>query len=87
MTPRVEVHRAATKHGLTDDEVEALWGRGIEDTWLDDRAPSRLLRVALDDAGRPWELVALAFDAGERYLVIHAMRLRRSTTETLRRRN
>lgn len=87
MTPVVRVHPSACKHGLTVEEVEGLWVVGIEDTWLDDDDPTRLLRIALDEAGRPWELVALVFDSGDRQLVIHAMPLRKSTTELLRRRN
>ena len=90
MTAEIRVHPSACKHGLTAEEAEGLWSVGIEDTWLDDRDPTRLLRVALDEAGRPWELVALVFDSGDsgdRHLVIHAMPLRKSTTELLRRRN
>lgn len=86
MVPEIRVHPSACKHGLTADEAEGLLSVGIEDTWLDDRDPTRLLRVALDEAGRPWELVALVFDCGGRHLVIHAMPLRKSTTELLRRR-
>ena len=86
MALEVRVHLSACKHGLTVDEAEGLWSVGIEDTWLDDRDPTRLLRVALDEAGRPWELVALVFDSGDRHLVIHAMPLRKITTELLRRR-
>ena len=87
MASEVRVHASACKHGLTSEEAEELWAVGIEDTWLDDRDPTRLLRVALDKVGRPWELVALVFDSGDRHLVIHAMPLRKSTTELLRRRN
>ena len=54
-----------------------VWG-------VDDDRPGRLLRVCCDDAGRWFELVGLVFD-GERVLVIHAMRLRRSTVEQVRR--
>jgi hypothetical protein len=70
---------------LSADEVVGLWSVGLEDTWLDDHDPSRLLRVCLDEAGRPWELVALVFDGGARRLVIHAMPLRKVTIELMRR--
>lgn len=66
--------------------MEALWRVGVEDTWLDDLDPRRLLRIALDEAGRAWEMAGLAFDGGERHLVIHAMPLRKVTIELLRRR-
>lgn len=86
MAVETRVHPSACKHGLTSDQVEDLWKAGVEDTWLDDLDPQRLLRVSLDHAGRPWELVGLAFDGGERHLVIHAMPLRSVTIELLRRR-
>jgi hypothetical protein len=57
----------------------------LDDTWLDDLDPTRLLRVCLDEAGRPWELIALVFDGGVRQLVIHAMPLRKSTIMMIRR--
>lgn len=85
MIPDVQIHPSACKHGLHEEVVEMLWRTGFEDTWLDDADPTRLLRVALDHAGRPWELVALVFDGGERHLVIHAMRLRKSTQELVQR--
>lgn len=85
-SPKIHVHPSACKRGLKPTEVEALWGAGALDTWLDDRDPRRLLRVAHDGAGRPWELVALIFDGGTRHLVIHAMPLRKVTIELLQRR-
>lgn len=80
------VHPTACKHGLAPDEVSALWSSGVEATWIDDLDPRRLLRVGLDGAGRPWELVGLVFDDGVRHLVIHAMPLRTSTLRLLKRR-
>jgi len=79
------VHRSALRHGLGIDEVIGLWSVGLEDTWLDDLDPTRLLRVSLDEAGRPWELVGLVFDGGGRHLVIHAMPLRKGTIDLVRR--
>lgn len=75
----VQIHRSALKHGLTKQKVADLWFRGFEDTWLDSQDPTRLLRISIDSAGRPWELVGLDFDGDERALVIHTMRLRKST--------
>lgn len=84
--PQIHVNPSACKRGLEPAEVQALWRAGVEDTWLDDLDPRRLLRVAHDEAGRPWELVALVFDGGKRHLVIHAMPLRKVTIELLQRR-
>jgi hypothetical protein len=81
----VRAHPSALRHGLTADEVIGLWSVGLEDTWLDDLDPTRLLRIGLDEAGRPWELVGLVFDSGTRHLVIHAMPLRKGTIELIRR--
>lgn len=85
-TPQIRVHQSACQHGLNPSEVQSLWEVGVEDTWLDDRDPRRLLRIALDEAGRAWEMAGLVFDGGERHLVIHAMPLRKVTIELLRRR-
>jgi hypothetical protein len=79
------VHPSALRHGLSPEEIVGLWSVGLEGTWLDDHDPSRLLRVCLDEAGRPWELVALVFDGGIRHLVIHAMPLRKGTIDLMRR--
>lgn len=84
---QVHIHVSATRHGLPEREVEALWRSGIEDTWLDGRDPVRLLRIAIDQAGAVWELIALVFDGGDRHLVIHAMRLRKVTVTLLERRD
>lgn len=82
----IQVHPTARKHGLTPDEVSNLWASGVEATWIDDLDPRRLLRIGPDSAGRPWELVALVFDGGLRHLVIHAMPLRASTVQLMKRR-
>lgn len=82
----VRIHPSALKRGLDAEEVRVLWTQGVEDTWIDDLDPRRLLRLGLDSAGRPWELVGLVFDGGKRHLVIHAMPLRKSTMQLLERR-
>lgn len=86
MAVDIRVHPSACKHGLEPHEVKELWKVGVEDTWLDDLDPRRLLRIALDEACRPWEMASLVFDGGERHLVIHAMPLRKVTIELLQRR-
>lgn len=80
----VEVHQAALKHGLDPGQVERLWSSWVEQCWLDDDQPGRVLRFCMDDAGRAFELIGLVFD-DQRVLVIHAMRLRPSTVELMRR--
>lgn len=83
---QVEVHPSALKRGLEIDEVIRMWAAGTHETLVADDEPSRYLRLAFDAEGRPWELAALSFGRGTRYLVIHAMPARRSTLERMLRR-
>lgn len=69
----VRVHASALRHGLSADDVTRMWLDGSDDTLVDDDEPPRYLRLAFDGAGRPWEVAALSFGNGSRYLVIHAM--------------
>ena len=69
----MQVHESALKRGLDADEVIRMWKEGTEETMIDDDEPPRYMRLAFDNAGRPWELGALSFGNGARYLVIHAM--------------
>lgn len=64
-------------------EIALLWERGIEEALIGDDEPARCVRLAFDDAGRPWELAALSFGNGARYLVIHAMPARRSVIDRM----
>ncbi|HMS76349.1 toxin [Gordonia sp. (in: high G+C Gram-positive bacteria)] len=82
----VQVHESALKHGLSADEVVRMWIEGIEEVVIDDDEPPRYMRLAFDDAGRPWEVAALRFGGGTRYLVIHAMPARKSVVERMQRR-
>ena len=82
----VHLHRSALKHGLSVGEVIDMWNGGGEQTVADDDEPPRHLRLAFDDAGRPWELAALSFGGGARYLVIHAMPARKSVIDKMQRR-
>jgi len=81
--PDIYVHASACKRGVSEEGIRKLCKSGIEGTWLDDRDPSRLLRISFYASGRAWELIALVFDDGRRYLVIHAMRLRKVTIALL----
>ncbi|MGO1319623.1 MAG: toxin [Galactobacter sp.] len=83
---RIQVHESALKRGLGEDEVIRMWVEGTDDTVIDDDEPPRYMRLAFDEAGRPWELGALSFGNGVRYLVIHAMPARKSVVERMQRR-
>ena len=84
--PSVQVHTSALKHGLSADTVIEMWCSGTDETVIDDDEPPRYMPIALGDAGRPWEVGALMFGGGARYLVIHAMRARKSVIERMQRR-
>ncbi|MFT4189293.1 MAG: hypothetical protein QM621_12005 [Aeromicrobium sp.] len=83
----VQVHESALKHGLDADEVVRMWTEGTEETVIDDDEPPRYMRLAFDSAARPWELAALSFGNGSRYLVIHAMPARRAVVAKMQRRS
>lgn len=83
---QVQVHKSALKRGLSVDEVIQMWTTGTEESLIDDNEPPRYVRLAFDVAGRPWELGALRFGNGERYLVIHAMPARKSVIARMQRR-
>ena len=48
--------------------------------------PPRYVRLAFDSSIRLWELAALGFGDGTRYLVIHAMPARKSMINRMQRR-
>ena len=83
---QVQVHESALKHGLSVDQVIRMWSAGTEETVVDDDEPPRYLRLGFDTAGRPWELAALKFGNGTRYLVIHAMPARKTIIAKIQRR-
>ena len=82
----MQVHESALKRGLSADEVIGMWLAGTNETVIDDDEPPRYVRLAFDDSGRPWEVAALSFGNGARYLVIHAMPARRSVVTRMQRR-
>lgn len=83
---QVQVHESALKRGLRVDEVIRMWAEGTDETLVDDDEPPRYMRLAFDDAGRPWEVGALSFGNGARYLVIHTMPARKTVIEMMQRR-
>jgi hypothetical protein len=75
---RVELHRAARKHGVADEDAVHAAGRFLVAYPLDDEdqdVPRRELRLGPDRAGNLLETVVLLLDDGDE-LVIHAMRMR-----------
>jgi hypothetical protein len=80
----VEIHPAARKHGIADDDVrhaveQALAGYALEQG---DSEPRRTLLLGPDRAGNLLEIVVLELDDGGR-IAIHAMRMRPSYTDLL----
>lgn len=76
----MEIHKAARRHGVPDEDIEHAVVHAV--TWAelgDD--PPRYLLAGPDRAGSLLELVVL--DLGGDELVIHAMPLRRSTAQEL----
>lgn len=76
----MEIHRAARRHGVLDEDIEHAYEHAIEWIELGDD-PSRYLVVGPARAGNLLELVVMESDGDE--LVIHAMVLRRSTEHEL----
>lgn len=83
---QVQIHGSALKRGLSADELIRMWIEGVEETVVDDDEPPRYMRLAFDSAGRPWEIGALSFGDGGRYLIIHAMPARKSVVSKMQRR-
>lgn len=81
----MQVHHSALKRGLSADEVIRMWIEGVIETLIDDDEPPRYMRLAFDEEGRPWEVGALSFGNGARYLIIHAMPARKSVVLQMQR--
>lgn len=80
----MEIHRAARKHGIADEDVvhaveHALAGYALEER---DDEPRRTLLLGPDRAGNLLEVVVLELDDGSR-LAIHAMGIRPSYIDLL----
>ncbi|WP_417554383.1 toxin [Microbacterium sp.] len=82
----IQVHPSALKRGLSVEEVVRMWITGTDEIVVDDDEPPRYMRLSFDAAGRPWELAALSFGTGSRWLVIHAMPARKMIVERMHRR-
>jgi hypothetical protein len=73
----VDIHPAARKHGIPDDDIvhavdHALAGYALEER---DDEPRRTLLLGPDRQANVLEVVVLELDDGQR-LAIHAMRMR-----------
>jgi len=77
----VEIHSSARRHGIGDDDIRHAHEHALAWVELDDD-PARFLLAGPDSAGNLLELVVLSLP-GPRVLVIHAMKLRRSTADEL----
>jgi hypothetical protein len=80
----VEIHRAARRHGIADQDIlhaveHALVGYALEEG---EDEPRRTLLLGPDRAGNLLEVVVLELDDGLR-LAIHAMRMRPGYTDLL----
>lgn len=73
---RVEIHRSARRHQVPDDDIDHAYEHAIVWGELGDDPP-RYLVAGVDRAGNLLELVVMTVEGG--VLVIHAMKLRRST--------
>lgn len=76
----VEIHPSARRHGISDIDMTHAYTHAI--TWIelgDD--PPRYLTAGPNRAGNLLELVVL--DTGQHALLIHAMKLRRTTAQEL----
>ncbi len=77
---RVEIYPSARRHHIPDQDIVHAYEHTI--TWIElDDDPPRYLTAGLDRAGNLLELVVL--DTGITQLVIHAMKLRPTSTQAL----
>lgn len=73
---RVEIHRSARKHGLSDRDITHAYDHALVQLDYDpDEHPPRFALVGPDTAGNLIELVAFLAD-DQRIIVIHAMKAR-----------
>lgn len=76
----MDIHRSARRHQIPDDDITHAFEHAV--VWAElGEDPPRYLLAGADRAGNLLELVAVGVE-GE-VLVIHAMRLRRSTQAEL----
>ena len=73
----MEIHRSASKHGASDDDVLHALSHEMVSVDLDpDANPPKVLVIGPDSAGNLLEVIVLVL-ADDRMIAIHAMKLRR----------
>lgn len=79
----MEVHRSASKHGISDDDVlHAVEYELVSVDLEPDADPPKVLVIGPDSAGNLLEVIVLLLE-DDRIIAIHAMRLRRHFYELL----
>ncbi len=78
----MEIVRSATKHGITDDDINHAWTNALRLAEYEYDGEDRLLVIGPDRHGRMLELVAIP--AGQPTRVIHADQLRPKFFDYLR---
>jgi hypothetical protein len=79
----VEIHRSASKHGISDDDVlHAVEYELVSVDLEPDADPPKVLVIGPDSAGNLVEVIVLVLE-DDRIIAIHAMRLRRHFYELL----
>lgn len=77
---RVEIHSSARRHQIPDEDIRHAYEHAVAWAELGDDPP-RYLMAGADRAGNLLELVVM--ELKQEVLVIHAMKLRRSTEQEL----
>ncbi len=71
----MEIHPSASRHGLTDDDIQHAWDYALAFYDIDtNHEPTKSLCIGPDTAGNLLELLFLQLPDDE--LIIHAMPLR-----------
>ena len=79
----MEIHRSASKHGVSEDDVLHAVEHEMVSVDLDpDADPPKVLVVGPDSAGNLLEVLVLVL-ADDRIIAIHAMKLRHHFYELL----
>lgn len=79
----MEVHRSASKHGVSEDAVlHAVEHEFVSFDLEPDADPPKVLVIGPDSAGNLLEVIVLVL-ADDRMIAIHAMKLRRHFHELL----
>ena len=72
----MEIHHSAHRHGSSSEDIRHAVKHALVAVDMDPNAdPPKVLVIGPDRAGNPIEIVILEL-AGDRFLAIHAMKLR-----------